>query len=79
MRLELPTARAVIDPLARGGGPFACGDRSGVTNDGDRLTGSACLHANNAEAVLGVVEGDAAGWDQFKLASQFSGDGNESK
>ena len=41
------------------GDPFAGGDRRRVADDGDQVAVSARLDPENAEAVLGVVEGDA--------------------
>ena len=37
---------------------FAGGDGRGVTDDGHQITVAARLRPENAEAVLGVVEGD---------------------
>ena len=50
---------AVVDPFARRGDPLAGGDDGGVADDGDQFAVAARLDAENAEAVLGVVEGDA--------------------
>ena len=58
-RLELLAMGAVVDPFARRGDPLAGGDRGGVADDGDQFAMTARLDAQNAEAVLGVVEGDA--------------------
>ena len=57
-RLELLAVGAVVDPFARRGDPLAGGDRRGVADDGHQIAMAACLHPQNAEAVLGVVEGD---------------------
>ena len=57
-RLELLAMGAVVDPFARGGDPLAGGDRGGVADDGHQIAMAARLDAQNAEAVLGVVEGD---------------------
>ena len=58
-RLELLAMGAVVDPFARRGDPFAGGDGGGVADDGDQVAVAARLDAENAEAVLGVVERDA--------------------
>ena len=50
---------AVVDPFARRGDPFAGGDHRGVADDGHQFAVAARLDAENAKAVLGVVEGDA--------------------
>ena len=57
-RLELLAMGAVVDPFARRRDPLAGGDRRGVADDGHQIAMSACLRPQNAEAVLGVVEGD---------------------
>ena len=57
-RLELLAVGAVVDPFARGGDPLAGGDRRGVADDGDQFAMAARLDAQDAEAVLGIVEGD---------------------
>ena len=54
--LELLTVGAVVDPFTRRGDPFPGGDRGGVTHDGDQITVTARLRAQDAEAVFGVVE-----------------------
>ena len=58
-RFELLAMGAVVDPFARRGDPFAGGDRGGVPDGGHQFAVAARLDAENAEAVLGVVEGDA--------------------
>ena len=58
-RLELLAMGAVVDPFARRGDPFAGGDGGGVADDGHQFAVAARLDAQDAEAVLGVVEGDA--------------------
>ena len=58
-RLELLAMGAVVDPFARRGDPLAGGDHGGVADDGDQIAVAARLDAQNAEAVLGVVERDA--------------------
>ena len=57
-RLELLAMGAVVDPVARRGDPLAGGDRRGVADDRDQIAMAARLDPQNAEAVLGVVEGD---------------------
>ena len=57
-RLELLAVGAVVDPFARRRDPLAGGDRGGVADDGDQVAMAARLDPQNAEAVLGVVEGD---------------------
>ena len=57
-RLELLAMGAVVDPFARRRDPLAGGDRRRVADDGHQIAMSARLHPQNAEAVLGVVEGD---------------------
>jgi hypothetical protein len=47
------------DPFARRCDPLASGDHRGVADDGDQFAVAARLDAQNAKAVLGVVEGDA--------------------
>ena len=58
-RLELLAMGAVVDPFARGGDPLAGGDRRGVADDGHQIAMAARLGAQNAEAILGIVKGDA--------------------
>ena len=58
-RLELLAVGAIVDPFAGGGDPFAGGDRRGMADDGHQIAVAARLDPQNAEAVLGVVEGDA--------------------
>ena len=58
-RLELLAMGAVVDPFARRGDPLAGGDRGGVADDGHQIAMAARLDAQHAEAVLGIVEGDA--------------------
>jgi len=50
---------AVIDPLARRRDSFAGGDRRGMANDGRQIAVASGPHAQDAESVLLVVEGDA--------------------
>ena len=57
-RLELLAMGAVVDPFARCGDPLAGGDGGGVPDDGDQVAMAARLDAENAEAVLGIMEGD---------------------
>ena len=58
-RLELLAMGSVVDPFARRCDPLAGGDHRGVADDGDQFAVAARLDAQNAKAVLGVVEGDA--------------------
>jgi hypothetical protein len=44
--------------MARRGDPLARGDRRRVTDDGHQIAMSACLRPENAETVLGIVEGE---------------------
>jgi hypothetical protein len=55
-RLELLAMGAVVDPFARRGDPLAGGDYRRVTDDSDQFAVPARLDAENAEAVLGIVE-----------------------
>ena len=57
-RLELQAVRAVVDPLAAGRDPLSCRDRRRLTYDRREVAMAARLHAENAEAVRLVVEGD---------------------
>ena len=50
---------SVVHPFARRGDPLAGGDHRGVADDGDQLAVAARLDPENAEAVFGIVEGDA--------------------
>ncbi len=58
-RPELEAVGAVVDPLPRGGDPLARTDHGGVADRGDEIAVPARLDAEHAEAVLGIVEGDA--------------------
>ena len=58
-RLELLAMGVIVDPVARGGDPFAGGDGGGVADDRDQIAVATRLDPENAEAVLGVVERDA--------------------
>jgi hypothetical protein len=58
-RFELLTVGAVIDPFTRCGDPLAGGDGGGVPDGGHQFAMTACLDADDAEAVLRVVIGDA--------------------
>ena len=58
-RLELLAMGSVVDPFARRCDPLAGGDHRGVAGDGDQFAVAPRLHAQNAKAVFGVVEGDA--------------------
>ncbi len=57
--LELLTVGAVVDPFARRGDPFAGGDGGGVPHHRDQIAVAARLDAENAEAVVAIVVGDA--------------------
>src|SRR4051812_43592498 len=50
---------AVVDPFARCGDPLAGGDRGGVPDGGHQVAVPARLDAQNAEAVLAIMVGDA--------------------
>ena len=54
-RFELLAMGAVVDPFARGGNPFAGGDRGGMSHGGHQFAVPPRLDADDAEAVLGVV------------------------
>ena len=58
-RLELLAMGAVVDPFARGGDPLAGRNGCGMADDGHHIAMPARLGAQNAEAVLGIVVGDA--------------------
>ena len=58
-RLELLAVGAIVDPFAGGGDPLAGGNGCGMADDGHQIAMPARLRPQNAEAVLGVVEGDA--------------------
>jgi len=49
---------SVVDPFARRGDPFAGGDDGGVADDGHQIAMTARFRPENAETVLGIVEGD---------------------
>jgi hypothetical protein len=50
---------AIVYPLARGCDPFAGGDGRGMANHGYHIAMPARLGAQNAEAILDVMVGDA--------------------
>jgi hypothetical protein len=58
-RFELLAMAPVVHPFAGRGDPLAGGDRRGMADDGHQVAMSTGLRPENAEAVLGVVEGDA--------------------
>ena len=58
-RLELLAVGAVVDPFARGGDPLAGRNGCGMADHGHDITMPARLGAQNAEAILGIVVGDA--------------------
>jgi hypothetical protein len=47
---------SVVDPLAGDRDPFPGENRRGVTDDGDKLAMTARLRAQDAEAILLIVE-----------------------
>ena len=49
----------VVDPFARRGNPLASGDHRCVPDDGDQVAVAARLDAENAKAVLRIMEGNA--------------------
>jgi hypothetical protein len=63
---ELLAVGAIVDPFARGRDPLAGGNGCGLANHGHNIAMSARLGPKNAEAVLGVVVGDA-----FDETSQY--------
>ena len=54
--LELLTMGAVIHPIARRRHPLASGDCGSMANHGNQLAVTACLHPEDTEAVLRVLE-----------------------
>ena len=50
---------AVVDPFARGGDPLAGCNGCGMADHGHHIAMPARLGAQNAEAVFGIVIGDA--------------------
>ena len=54
--LELLAMVSVVDPLASDRDPFPSGNRRGVADDGDKVAMTARLHAQDAEAILLIVE-----------------------
>ena len=58
-RFELLAVGAVVDPFARGRDPLTGGNGCGMANHGHDIPMPAHLGAQNAEAVLGIVVGDA--------------------
>lgn len=59
MRLELQAVIAVVDPDSGGGDPFSGRDRRGVPYRRYQVPLAACLDAQDAEAVVGVMECNA--------------------
>ena len=57
-RLELLAMGVVVNPFARSSDPFAGSDRGGMADDRDQIAMAARLDPENAEATLGIVEGD---------------------
>jgi hypothetical protein len=58
-RLELQAVGAVVDPLTRGGDPLAGRYGRRVPHYRHEIAMTACLGAQDAEAVLCIVERDA--------------------
>ena len=58
-RLELLPVSVVVGPFARRSDPFAGGDGGGVPHHRDQIAVAARLDAENAEAVVAIVVGDA--------------------
>ena len=58
-RLELLAVGAVVDPLAGRRDPLAGRNRGGMADHGHQIAMPARLDPQNAEAVLGIVVGDA--------------------
>ena len=58
-RFKLLAVGAVVDPFARGGDPLTGGNGSGMADHGHDVTMPTRLGAQNAEAILGVMIGDA--------------------
>ena len=58
-RFELLAVGAVVDPFARGGDPLAGRNGCGMADHGHDIAMPARLGAQNAEAVFGIVIGDA--------------------
>ena len=55
---ELRLMCAVLAPVAVELDELVCRDGRRVTDDGDQVPLTTCLHAQDAEAILGVVERD---------------------
>jgi len=58
-RLELLTIGAVVDPIARGGDPLAGRNGRRVPNHGHDIAMPSRLGPQDAEAIFGIVIGDA--------------------
>jgi hypothetical protein len=58
-RTKLPTMFAIGDPLPRGRGVFAGGNDGGMADQCDQFALTLHLQAEDAKAVLLVVEGDS--------------------
>ena len=58
-RSELLAMRTIVHPIARGGDPLAGGNSCGMADHGHHFAMPARFCSQNAEAVLGVVVGDA--------------------
>jgi hypothetical protein len=57
--LELLTVSAVIRPVAGSSDPLTGGNHRGMANDRDEIAVASRLHPDDAEAVFGVLVGDA--------------------
>ncbi len=57
--LELLTVGAVVHPVAGSRNPLAGGNHGGVADHGDQITVASRLDSDYAEAVVGVLVGDA--------------------
>jgi len=55
----LDAARAVVDPEPACLDEFAGGDDRGMADEGDEIALAAGFDPQHAEAILGVMEGDA--------------------
>src|SRR5262249_19833700 len=74
--LELLTMSAIIRPVTRGRDPLARRNYRRMSNDRDEIAVASGLHPDDAEAVLGVLIGDAfnqsskdlpVGWQWLRL------------
>ncbi len=58
LRNRALTVGAIVDPFAGCGDPLTGGDDGGMADNRHQIAVSARLCSENAEAVLGLVEGD---------------------